>query len=75
MREIAADTRHRLQQRGVTVGARLWPQAGSSIAMQITSLLASHHQASERAARKQVDDRENHPAMISNLAGRRGEIE
>jgi len=34
-----------------------------------------HHQASEQAARKQVDDREDHSAMISNLAGRRGEIE
>jgi hypothetical protein len=36
---------------------------------------ASHHQASEQAARKQADDRENHPAMISNPAARRGEIE
>lgn len=26
-----------------------------------------HHQASEQAARNQVDDREDHPAMISNL--------
>jgi len=34
-----------------------------------------HHQAAEQAAREQVDDREDPPAMISNLAGRRGEIE
>jgi hypothetical protein len=34
-----------------------------------------HHQAAEQATRKQVGDLEDHPAMISNLAGRRGEIE
>jgi hypothetical protein len=32
-----------------------------------------HHQAAEQATREQADDREDHPAMISNLAGRRGE--
>jgi hypothetical protein len=34
-----------------------------------------HHQASEQAAHEQVDDREDHRAMISTLEGRRGEIE
>jgi hypothetical protein len=34
-----------------------------------------HHQASEQAARKRADAREDHPAMISNLAGRRDEVE
>jgi hypothetical protein len=34
-----------------------------------------HHQAAEQATRKQVGDLEDHPVMISNLAGRRGEIE
>jgi hypothetical protein len=34
-----------------------------------------HHQAAEQAAHEHVDDREDHPAMISNPTGRRGEIE
>jgi hypothetical protein len=34
-----------------------------------------HHQASEQAAREHVDDREDYAAMISNLVGRRDEIE
>jgi hypothetical protein len=32
-------------------------------------------QGAEQAAHEQVDDREDYAAMISNLAGRRGEIE
>jgi len=31
---------------------------------------APHHQASEQAANKHVDDREDHEAMISNLVAR-----
>jgi hypothetical protein len=34
-----------------------------------------HHQAAGQATREQIDDREDHPAMISNPAGHRGEIE
>lgn len=33
-----------------------------------------HHQAAEHTAHKQVADREDHPAVISNPAGRRGTI-
>jgi hypothetical protein len=33
-----------------------------------------HHQAAEQATREQVAEREDHPGMIPNLAGRRGEI-
>jgi len=36
---------------------------------------APHHQAVEQATRKEVDDREDHPAMISNPTGHRREIE
>jgi len=34
-----------------------------------------HHQAAKQASRVQVGDRKDHPAMVFNLAGRRGEIE
>jgi hypothetical protein len=34
-----------------------------------------HHQAAEQATREHIDNREHHPAMISNPAGHRGEIE
>ena len=34
-----------------------------------------HHQAAEQASHDQVDDREDHPAMMYNRAGCRGEIE
>jgi hypothetical protein len=34
-----------------------------------------HHQAAEQASREQAGDQEDHPAMISILAGRRDEIE
>jgi hypothetical protein len=34
-----------------------------------------HHQAAEQAPDDQVDDREDHPAMMYTRAGCRGEIE
>jgi hypothetical protein len=34
-----------------------------------------HYQAAEQATHELVRNREDHPAMISDLAGRRGEIE